>query len=242
MNEPNGPRILFWDIEATNLRADFGYILCIGYKFAHWKKPKIIKLCNSPTYKKDRTDDSYVLEQFAKAYATANLSVTWYGNRFDLPYVNARNLAHDLPRLPPVPQVDLWRTSRYELAISNNRLDTASRFLKLKDEKTRVDGQIWVRAMSGYKDALKYIYDHCYADVLVLEGAYGKLRSLVVNHPNVSLLRHKLGEHKCPTCSGSNITGQGKRVARTAVYQRLRCNDCGSWSQMPHSAYRGVPR
>ena len=38
------PKILFWDIESTHLCADFGVVLCIGYKFLGDKAPTIIRI------------------------------------------------------------------------------------------------------------------------------------------------------------------------------------------------------
>jgi uncharacterized protein YprB with RNaseH-like and TPR domain len=78
-------RILLWDIESTNLNADFGIILCIGWKWFGEKKVHILRIDESPRYEKDKGDDSYVVKEFAKVLDSADVQVTWYGKRFDEP-------------------------------------------------------------------------------------------------------------------------------------------------------------
>jgi len=235
------PRILSWDIEATHLRADFGYILCIGYKFLHWKKPRIIKIESSPKYKRDVTNDLYVCEEFKKIHDTADMTLTWYGGRFDYPYVNSRLLLDRRDKLRDVPHIDLWRTAKYQMNLTSNRLDNVARYMKLKDEKTSVRGRTWVKAMSGHRPSLKYIYDHCYADVLVLEEAYLAMRHIVKQHPNLALLGDT-SIRRCPSCTAIALTLAGKRVTRTSVQQRWRCTSCGSYSQSPYKKTIGIPR
>lgn len=226
------PRILFWDIESTHLNADFGYILCIGYKFAGEEKPTIIRIDDfKKAYKKDCTCDKKVVEAFKKVFETADVHVTWYGGKFDLPMVNSRLVAHGMLPMAPVPHIDLWRTAKYQMKLASNRLANVQRFLGLPSEKTSVDGRVWLKAAAGFKDCLQYIVDHCYADIEVLEQAYDRMRPLIKAHPNLGLLAGK--KHCCPVCGSDDVIERGKRVVTASVFQRYQCQSCGSFSSAP---------
>jgi len=74
------PKVLIWDIETTNLRATFGTILCIGWKWE--EKPKV----NIPTILdggKGMLDDKQLVQDFAEVFNSCDYHVTWYGEKLD---------------------------------------------------------------------------------------------------------------------------------------------------------------
>jgi hypothetical protein len=116
------------------------------------------------------------------------------------------------------------------MKLTNNRLATVLGYLQLSD-KTPLDKSVWVKAIGGHRESIKYVTDHCVQDVLSTEQAYYKLRPLMHNHPNVNLTTGKT--EACPTCGAvGSLTKQGIRfrIARTRRYQRYLCKECGSWS------------
>ena len=58
--------ILFIDIEASNLSASMGYVLAIGYKWAHEKKARVMTLAQYPG--KKTTDDKELIRAFTDIY------------------------------------------------------------------------------------------------------------------------------------------------------------------------------
>lgn len=224
----NKAKIILWDIESTNLSGNFGYILCIGWKFLGEKKTNLISIADFPLFDKDPTNDKMVVKEAAKVLSEADMWVTHYGQRFDVPFVNARLLYHKLDPLPPIPHVDTWRIARYKMKLNSNRLATIAAFFGL-EEKTPLSGPIWIKAMAGHISAIRYVERHCKQDVVVLEQVYEKIKSLTTTHPNVNLVEGK--KDSCPICGEHKLQKRGFTFARTRKYQRYSCTACGGWSR-----------
>lgn len=221
-------KILFWDLETTDLNADFGTILCAGWKFSGESKPSLISIRDYPdALEKDPTNDYHVVKAFYKVLAKADMWVTWFGEYFDIRMMNSKLAEYKLPPLPPVAHVDGWRIAKYRMRLTSNRLANVSAFLDLED-KTPVKGKVWRRARTGHGPSIKYVEDHCLQDIVVLEQAYERLKPFTIAHPNVGLI---VGDTSaCPVCGKKGgLQKQGKRVTRARVYQRYQCQKCGAW-------------
>src|SRR4029078_8919160 len=155
--------------ESTRLEADWGVILCIGYRLGNGKIEIPTLHDFSP---KDCLDDKGLVRFFAeKVYPKADFSIGHYSTYFDIPFINARLIHHSLNPLPKSHHIDTWKIARYKLKLSNNRLNNLQSFRGCKDSKTEVDKEHWRRAAIGCKKSIKYIVSHCKADILVLEQA-----------------------------------------------------------------------
>lgn len=219
-------KIKLWDLECSNLNADFGIVLCGGVKVYGEKKPEVISISDFKSFKKDPTDDKELVQAIADNISDADVWVTWYGSRFDKPYLNSRLLYHRLKPLPPVPHIDGWRVARNNLKIHSNRLASVSEFLGLAN-KTPIVQSKWVRALAGHKPSLQYIIEHCRQDIVVLEEAYEILRPLVAMHPSMRLIDNL--PTGCPVCGSEKTHRRGTYVALTRTYQRFQCQQCGTW-------------
>lgn len=220
------PRILLFDIETTHLKADFGTLLCFGFKWFGESKVEVPSIADFSAWKKDPTNDKGLVKAAAEVLSSADMWVTYYGKGFDVKYLNSKLLEHDLPVLPNIPHVDLFYTVRGNLALSRKSLANVSYFLKLDATKTPVEGRIWKRAMVGHEDSLRYIIRHCRSDVLVLEEAYLKLRPLVRTHPRVR------GFGPCRFCGSEELQRRGRVInALKKEKQRVVCKECGGWDQ-----------
>ncbi len=219
--QKNKTKVLYVDIEATNLSANFGYILCIGYKWGHKKKAEVVSISDFKRFKLDVTNDIEVLKKFEKVYDKADVVIFHYGDRYDLPYIQARRLIQGLRILPTTSTIDTWKIIKYKLALSNNKLDTLIKTLGTPTQKTPLTGPIWVKAAAGHKPSIKYIKKHCLADVYALEEAYLKIRGLMTNHPKVGNLGN------CPICDSPRVKSHGIRLTAQNRYRRRRCLHCG---------------
>lgn len=216
-------KILFLDIEASNLAADFGFTICIGYKWHGEKKTHCISVDDFPQFKKDHTDDRQVLEAFRKVVEQADLLVYHYGSRFDYPFLQARCLFHDMLPLPQIPAIDTWRISRNGLRLSSNRLAALTNLLGV-GAKTPLVGRIWVKAMSGDRPSIRYIVKHCVQDVRVLEQVYDRIMPVrpsgsgpVISHTG------------CPSCGSPHVQRRGLVRTVKTLKHRWACRDCGHW-------------
>lgn len=225
-------KILVFDIEATNLSADMGYILCIGYKWVGEKKVHILDITKSKTFKKDVTDDKEIVKAFAKIVEEADAVIAHFGKYFDVPYIQTRLLMNGLRPLPPVKLIDTWRTMKKKLKLHSNRLASGISAFDPSVKKTPLDGRMWVKASAGDKKAIKYVVEHCIADVQALENVYKKIRVVDDLHPNLNVIDNR--PEKCPTCGEiGRMFRRGYRAAKTTRYAKLQCQECGGWFSAP---------
>ena len=225
------PKILFFDIETTHLKADFGTMLAFGYKWSGDEGPTVLSITDYKGWKKDPTDDGKLCRDASKLLEEADMFVTYFGKGFDVKFLNAKMLEHGLPIVPNTAHVDLFYVVKANLALSRKSLGNVGYFLNLNAEKTPVEGRIWKKAMVGDADSIDYIVEHCAADVNLLEEAYDKLKPLVRQHPRIGTIE------QCRVCAGNHLQRRGYNVSvlRGPQY-RLKCMDCGHWET------RAVPK
>lgn len=221
-------KLLTFDIEASSLSADFGIVLCVGFKWVGGKKAEVLSIRDYDESDPIRAE-KLLLKDVRKRLMEADCWIAHFGRWYDTVFINTRLLYHRLPTLPPnFPLIDTWKTSKNYLKLRNNRLITIQNFLHLKNEKDAIQPEQWIRAMSGHEPSLKYIENHCRKDVEVLEETYMLLRPLIVNHPNTNLV--KIGEG-CPVCGEDTLQKRGRHITASRAYQRFACTTCGSWSR-----------
>src|SRR3989304_3371892 len=157
----------FFYLETTNLKANFGEIL-VGCIKPRGKKAEVYTA-------DEHFGDTLLVEDLAERLLDFDYVVTWYGTGFVMPYLATRLQIAKAPNLGPVRHVDLFYTARKNLALSSNRLQMVAESLLGKSGKTRIIPTIWTAAMKGEKEALKYIEDHCVADVKETEKIFDLL-------------------------------------------------------------------
>jgi uncharacterized protein YprB with RNaseH-like and TPR domain len=217
-------RILFWDIESSDLRSDWGFTICTGYKWMGEDEIHCPSVLDYPNWKDDLTDDSRLIKDVHKVLASADLLVTFYGKGFDLKWMNSKFLRHGLPVLPNHPHVDLYYIARSNLNLSRKSLDNLATYLKLGAKKYHVGGEIWQRARVGHEPSIRKVIEHCKADVTLTEKLYMKLRPLVRQHPRVD------GWAPCRVCGSTKLQKRGYAMTSTKGKRvRVMCSQCGAW-------------
>ena len=228
MSSPNAPRMLAYDIEASNLSAGFGIILCCGFREVGRGRTEVLSL-----HDYDEADpikaEKLLLKDMSKRLLDSDCWIAHFGKYFDGYFVNSRLLYHKLPTLPTnFPLVDTWRVMRNSLKLRNNRLATLQDFLGLKSSKTPITAEAWIRALAGQERAMREVINHCRKDVDVLVEAYLRLRPLINEHPNHRLFNDNAG---CPLCGSHKVQYRGYHRTVTRAYRRVQCQECGKWSR-----------
>lgn len=167
----------FLDIETSDLRADFGIILSYSIKVQGQKKIYSSVITTEELFSKD--EDKAITERLIRDMMKFSGVVTWYGRKFDIPYIRTRALAHNLsfPEFGAIKHWDIYYIAKFKLKLSSNRLDNVMRMVLGQSNKTHVDGKYWRSAQRGNKIALRYILDHNIKDVIGLEMVYDKLHT-----------------------------------------------------------------
>lgn len=155
-----------FDIETTNLDANIGEILCAVVRPRGGRGTKIFQ---------DIRNDANIVAQIRDELEKYDYTITFFGTRFDIPYLNTRLLLNGERPVRLMRQVDMYYTARWFLKLHSNRLAVVDESLFGKTRKTRVIGQIWNRAARGDEEAMKYIVDHCEKDVKILEDVFEEL-------------------------------------------------------------------
>ena len=225
-------RILAYDIEASNLSADFGIVLCVGF-LEVGTDPKTTEVYNILDYVSKDNDlikaEKRLLVDVSARLLDSEVWLTHYGTWYDNVFVNTRLLYHKLPVLPAnFAHLDTWKISRNRLKLRNNRLATISEFLGTNASKDAIKPEQWLRALGGHRPSMDYIVEHCRKDVAVLVEVYERLKPLVLDHPNRGLIDGRGG---CGICGEQKLIKRGYHLTRTRKYQRYQCSGCGSWSK-----------
>lgn len=168
-----------FDLETSNLNADFGIVLCGVIKPFDSKRLTVLRLDDMPSYKRSRSNDRSIAKALKEELEKYDIWVSYNGRRFDIPFLNARLMFHRLKPLRRTKHIDLLYQVRYKLKIHSGRLQAVQEFLGLSEEKTRIYGQHWVRALTGNRASWNYIVDHCKQDVRVLDEVYQELKGFV---------------------------------------------------------------
>lgn len=227
MNATDRAKVLFFDIESTHLKANFGYCICFGYKYLGEKKAKVLSITQHPG--RHVTDDSVLMQKVHDILTNhADIIVSFYGKEFDRKFLNTRMMYAGLGPLPPLSyeHVDLYYTARANLALHSNRLASVAEAVGCPLKKTELKPTLWVQAMAGDRDARRYIEEHCIRDVDVLEYCYKKLRPYIRTHPPVA------SRTVCRQCGSDNALLRGFTIVKSGGrMQRKQCKRCGAWRQ-----------
>jgi DNA polymerase elongation subunit (family B) len=120
--------------------------------------------------------DKNVTASLVKALDDVDLVVTYYGTKFDVPYVRTRSLYHNIrfPKYQEKLHLDLYYTVRSLLKLGRNSLDQATRFFGIEG-KNHVDAEMWMRARVGEEEGMEYVINHNIEDVKILAALHNRL-------------------------------------------------------------------
>ena len=170
-------KIGFIDVEATNLQADFGYLLCYSLKQLDGAlRHKAVTPKDIRTYQFDRA----VIRQFLEDIEGFDRLIGFYSKdyRFDIPYLRTRALRWGLefPGWRDYLFTDIYDLVKPKLRLHRNRLEVVCDLLGIPSKQHRLNPEVWQKAQAGSKQALDYIQQHCDEDVLSLEAVYKRLK------------------------------------------------------------------
>lgn len=165
-----------FDLETTNLSADFGVVLCGVVKPAHGD-PKVFRADElNRRWRTKRSDDSAVVKAIIDELSQYDIWVAHNGAKFDVPFLRTRLLKTSGDPLPTRKLIDPVYLARNKLRMSYNSLAKVAEHIGC-NAKTDLEPSQWLAAaLDGSKEAMDYIVAHCVADVLTLERVVGALK------------------------------------------------------------------
>ena len=169
----------FFDLETTNLKANFGRILCASVADM-FGNVVTFRIDEAPWKRTRRRDDIALAVGLRDYLEQFDVLVGWYSKMFDIPYLNTRLLiGNERPLRSDMMHFDpIWKAKAGSLALHSARLDAVAKTFRLSEQKTVLDPEIWQDAADGEKYAMDYVVKHCEADTLVLRQAFHILKPL----------------------------------------------------------------
>jgi uncharacterized protein YprB with RNaseH-like and TPR domain len=180
--------IATFDIETSNLSADFGRVLCAVVKQVG-KKPLVFRGDSYVAWKKgNKYDDSGLVKDIIEELNKHDVLIAHNGLRFDRPFLNTRAFSGlsggtgGVIVNPRCKMIDPVTIARKHLRFSWNSLARILQHFGL-GSKSSVEGHMWLRALLAtgkeQRKAMDEVVEHCIVDVVKLEQLVGKLRKFI---------------------------------------------------------------
>ena len=176
-------KIGFFDIESSNLHADFGILLSYAIKELDGD---IYGAVISPKELRSAKLDNGIVKKCIQDMRRFDKIITYYGTRFDLPFVRARAMLYglDFPVYKEIKHTDVYYWARAKLCLHRRRLQTVCDFLGIPAKEHPMTPNQWTTALTGNRASLDYIFVHNKEDVVSLEEVYKRLIDFTANRAN----------------------------------------------------------
>lgn len=160
-------RVAFLDIETSNLKANFGIVLCWcildekGRRFEDVLNKKDVLSGN---------EDKRIVQSCIDTMMKFDRICGHYSTYFDIPFLRTRALIHGLkfPGQGELYHTDVWRMAKSKLCLHSNRQNVVAESLYGKTVKTRISHPDWRKAMLGDAKSAAEVLNHCQKDVIDL--------------------------------------------------------------------------
>ncbi len=191
-----------------------------------WKEGK------SKTQYRDVHDDDFYTT-LAEVLDSADLLITFNGDKFDMPHVRRELLLAGCKPPKPCASVDLYKVVRKEFNFASNRLDFVAGEV-LGERKLDTGGfDLWKEFVNGCPKAQRLMERYNKRDVDVTWKLYHALRPWIRNHPFVGSGDERIDDYdvqyECPCCETKQYGGSHARRTRCFAIRQVQCDGCGHW-------------
>ena len=175
-------RIGVFDIEATDLDAQYGYMVCVSILEPLddiGKGYKIHTLRIDDPRNPDKNSDKWLVKEVVKLLNSFDVLIGWNSSQYDIPFINTRAWKHRLT--PPKRNFrrDLLFFIRANGRLQSNRLKAWDEFLMGQANKTRITPKYKYGCIRGEKWAINFYVDHCERDVVATFRIYKRFMPLL---------------------------------------------------------------
>lgn len=196
------PKVLFLDIETKPMKAyvwnqwendvpldmliEDGAILSFCAKWAGDDK---VIYKDQRGKEKNLMNDKKLMQELWNLMDEADIIIAHNGNKFDVPKINARFIAHRLGAPSQYKKIDTMLLARSNFSFFSNKLAHLSGMLAKtkKDEHKEFPGfSLWLECLKGNKKAWEAMRVYNCKDVLALEEVFLELAKYVKNNKTVA--------------------------------------------------------
>lgn len=181
-------KIGYLDIEATNLKANFGFMLSWAMEIRDTQtgKCKIVSACvtrediNRAYRERKISADKAIIEKLIKTLKDEKIDLLighyfngW--NKMDIPFIRTRCIMNKIkgwPKHRTIRYGDTWSMAHKLYSIHRYGLEAIGDMMGVKTKKTRVEGLEWQLAVQGDPKSLRYVLDHNIKDVKITKPVH----------------------------------------------------------------------
>lgn len=206
-------------------------IICICYK---WESDDTVHSLQWDRYKNDKI----MLKRFMEEYQKADEVVFHNGDKFDMPWIMARCVKHDIEFFPNVTTIDTLKRAR-KFRFNSNKLDYLAQFFNVGAKSDTGGYSLWREILlDNNRESLGKMVDYCKNDVVILEKVYNILEKHFEPKTHVGMLMGKT-RASCAHCgSGNTIVSKTKTSATGTVSKCMQCKDCYKYFTIPITALK----
>ncbi len=165
----------YWDIECSDLTADFGIMLSWALKL---RDGEVVSDNITLIDIQSGVEDKRILESLISTCKDLKIDtlIDYYGTGFDRKFVKTRCMFHGIYWYAwgQMKYIDIYYKVRTNMKLHRKSLDSVTRFLEIKG-KTHLDATTWRNAARGDEKALSYVVHHNIEDVKILERVHKKI-------------------------------------------------------------------
>lgn len=182
--DPSKTKVAVLDIETSSLKSDFGIMICAVVKtYGSSKEPIVFKVdLSDPDIINSEKQTLQELNTVLEGYDGI---ITYFGSRFDVPFIRTRSLYHGIAPIGKKKSLDLYFTVKRVTNPSSRRLDRINQILQISEpssspDKTSLGIAEWNGVVfSRNPEMLEYVVDHCVKDVEILENAVNRFKEFL---------------------------------------------------------------
>lgn len=208
-------------------------IICICWKVEGSSK------VNALQWSATQNDKAMLLE-FERIIRDADELVGHNLKSFDLPWIRARCMFHQIPTLPDYKIADTLTMARSRFRFVSNRLDYLGNFLGYGGKEDTGGFGLWKSVvLENSLSSLAKMIKYCKKDVLLVEKVYNRLSPEVPATIHAGVLS---GHEKwsCPRCESENVkTSKTKITAKGSKSYQMQCINCGGYYTISERVHKG---
>lgn len=173
--EQEQEKIGFLDIETTGLDANFGHMVTWCILDSSTDNILSDRITRDEIFSGD--SDKRITASLIDEMKKYSRLVTWYGARFDIPFIRTRSLYWkiDFPKYKQLVHTDAYDIAKRKLKLHSNRLETVCQFLDIPAKGHRLTPKLLCDSRIGKKYALDDIMAHNEEDVISLRDVWFRL-------------------------------------------------------------------
>lgn len=196
------------------------YVLCWSAKWLGESKVMSDSLSRSGKVK--------MLKGIHKLLEEADIVITYFGKRSDIPRLYTEFLEVGLDKPSPFKQIDLF-TTMGQFSFPSKKLGYIVKRLGIGEKLDNEGHPLWIKCMDGVKSAWHTMVSYNIQDTVLTEALYLRVRQWVRNHPNVAI--YETNVLVCPHCASKQFKDAGFVTTKDRWYQQFKClrSTCGAY-------------